>query len=269
MTQKIIKEFLFLTFCIAFLVSGILIVSGEFGFRVHSYVQTLPELLMNIPFSLYILSPAITAYIVLRKHHKITTIKQWLSIVFYAKNNIFPYIFVIVMLGIYFLIHIVTSGVSETAQPWLMFFLSLPGNLIIGGFEEAGWMSILQPEFDKRYGYVKSSFYVGLIWLAWHIPLFFIPGTNHGDGVIDFGMFAVQILAFRFFYGAIYKISGKSGVFMCILTHTMFNAASYTFGIPPTTWMGTFIANSVIIILSLIVVAIYNQKNGRKPMEEL
>lgn len=70
--------------------------------------------------------------------------------------------------------------------PIYMFFLSLPGNLIIGGLEEAGWMYILQPELDKKYGFVLSSVFVGIIWVLWHIPLFFIPGTNHGEGLINF-----------------------------------------------------------------------------------
>ena len=68
-------------------------------------------------------------------------------------------------------------------------FLSLPGNLIIGGLEEAGWMYVLQPRLDKKYGFFSASVLVGVIWIFWHIPLFFIPGTNHCDGVINFWMF--------------------------------------------------------------------------------
>ena len=31
-----------------------------------------------------------------------------------------------------------------------MLFLSLPGNLFIGGLEEAGWTYVLQPRLDKK-----------------------------------------------------------------------------------------------------------------------
>ncbi|MNI67360.1 CAAX amino terminal protease self- immunity [compost metagenome] len=147
--------------------------------------------------------------------------------------------------------------------PFYMFFLALPGNLFIGGLEEAGWMYILQPRLDKTYGFVLSSVSVASIWILWHIPLFFIPGTSHYEGLIDFWMFAVQLIAFRFLYGAIYKISGKGHVFMCVLCHTMFNAASPVFGILPMTWAGTIAANAVIVLVSIVTVVIYDKKSRR------
>lgn len=145
--------------------------------------------------------------------------------------------------------------------PFYTLFLSLPGNLIIGGLEEAGWMYILQPELSKKYGFILSSFFTGIILMAWHIPLFFIPGTNRSEGLINFWMFTAQLIAFRFFHGAIYKISGKGRVFMCILFHTMFNAASPIFGTMTMTWTGTIAANTVIVLVSIITIVIYDKSN--------
>ena len=259
--KKIIVQFTVLTFCIAYLVSGTLIVLGHFGYSVYNWVNSLQQFAMNIPFAIYILSPAIASYIVLKKNNKIAGFKEWLKTVFYAKNNIFLYLFVTAGLTLYFLIHIAVSGRTPMGLPFYTFFLSLPGGLIIGGLEESGWMYILQPSLDKRYGFVLSSVFVGTIWLLWHIPLFFIPGTNHGDGLINFWMFAVQLMAFRFFDGAIYKISGKGRVFMCVLFHTMFNAASPIFGTMTMTWVGTIAANAVIVLISIVTVGIYEKKN--------
>lgn len=260
--KKITVQFTMLTFCIAYLVSGALIVLGQFGYSVHNWVHSLQQFGMNIPFAIYILSPAIASYIVLKKNNKIVGFKEWLRTVFYAKNSISLYLFVASGLALYFLIHIAVSGRTEMVLPFYAFFLSLPGNLIIGGLEEAGWMYILQPELDKKYGFVSSSVFVGMIWILWHIPLFFIPGTNHGEGLINFWMFAVQLIAFRFFNGAIYKISGKGHVFMCVLFHTMFNAASPIFGTMTMTWIGTIAANAVIVLVSIVTVVIYDKKNS-------
>ncbi len=259
--KKIIVQFTILTFCIAYLVSGTLIVLGQFGYSVHNWVYSLQDFVMNIPFAIYILSPPIASYIVLKKNNKIADFKEWLKAVFYAKNNISLYLYVIGGLALYFLIHLAVSGRTELGLPFYTFFLSLPGNLIIGGLEESGWMYILQPELDKKYGFVLSSVFVGIIWTLWHIPLFFIPGTNHGEGLINFGMFAVQLMAFRFFNGAIYRISGKGRVFLCVLFHTMFNAASPIFGTMTTTWAGTIAANAVIVLLSIVTVVIHDKKS--------
>jgi len=266
--KKIIVQFTALTFCIAYIVSGTLIVLGNFGYTVYNWVNTLQQFAMNIPFGIYILSPAIASYIVLKKNKKIAGFKEWLQTVFYAKNNVLLYLFVVAGLALYFLIHIAVSGRTVMGLPFYTFFLSLPGGLIIGGLEESGWMYILQPGLNKKYGFVLSSVFVGIIWIFWHIPLFFIPGTNHGDGLINFWMFAVQLMAFRFFDGAIYKISGKGRVFMCVLFHTMFNAASPIFGTMTMTWAGTIAANAVIVLVSIVTVGIYDKKNRRNVLKK-
>lgn len=262
--RKTMVQFTALTFGIAYLVSAVLIVLGPFGYKVHNWVYTVQDFAMNIPFALYILSPAIASFIILKKHHKVANLKEWLTTVFYAKTNMFPYLFVIAGLSLYFGIHLAISGRLELALPFYAFFLSLPGNLIIGGLEEAGWMYILQPGLNKKYGYVVSCLIAGFIWSLWHIPLFFIPGTNHGEGLINFWMFVVQLMAFRFFNGAIYRISGKGCVFMCVLFHTMFNAASPLFGTMTMTWTGTIAANAAMVLVSIGTVALYDRKAGGK-----
>jgi len=138
-------------------VSGTLIVLGHFGYRVYNWVDSLQQFGMNIPFSIYILSPAIASYIVLKKNNKIANFKEWLKTVFYAKNNIALYLFVVAGLALYFLIHLAVLGHTVMGLPFYTFFLSLPGGLIIGGLEESGWMYILQPALDKKYGFVRSS----------------------------------------------------------------------------------------------------------------
>ena len=261
--KKVVVQFTVVTFIIAYLVSGVLIALGQFGYTVYSWVNSLPQFLMNIPFAVYILSPAIASYIVLKKNNRIENFKEWLKTVFYIKNKIFAYLFVAAGLILYFLIHIVVTDNAKMVLPLYMFFLSLPGNFFIGGLEETGWMYILQPALERKYGFVLSSVFFGAIWILWHVPLFFIPGTNHEAGLINFWMFSVQLIAFRFFYGAIYKISGKGYVFMCVLFHMMFNAVSPLFGNITMTWRGTIASNAAIILFSLLTVELYEKINRK------
>lgn len=258
--RKISLQFTVLTFCIAYLVSGVLIVLGRFGYSVYNWVDSFWKFMMNVPFSIYILSPAIASYIVLKKNNRVAGFREWLRRVFYFKNNIFVYLYVIAGLALYFGVHIAVSGRAEVVLPYYTFLLSLPGGILIGGLEEAGWMYVLQPELDKKYGFVLASVFVGVIWVFWHIPLFFIPGTNHCEGLINFWMFQVQVMSFSFFRGAVYKISGKGCVFVFLLFHAMFNAAFPIFSTMTMTWAGTITANAAMILLSIGTVMIYDKK---------
>lgn len=204
--KKIVLQFIALTFVIAYATSGILIVLGHFGYRVYGLVHSFRQFAANIPFAIYILSPAIASYIILKNNKKISGVQEWLKTVFCIKSKSFVYFAIFAVLVLYFGINIAVSGHVGMALPFYMFFLSLPGNLFIGGLEEAGWTYVLQPRMDQKYGFLLSSVLVGIIWIFWHVPLFFIPGTAHCEGTIDFWMFNVQVISLSFFRGAIYRI---------------------------------------------------------------
>lgn len=122
MNKRVIVRFTALTFCIAYLVAGSLIVLGNVGYRVYGWVNTLPQFCMNIPFAIYILSPAIASYIVLKKNNKTINLWKWLKTVFYVKNNVYPYAFVAAGLVLYFSIHAFSLGRVEIVLPFYAFF---------------------------------------------------------------------------------------------------------------------------------------------------
>ena len=263
--KKVILQFTVLTFCIAYGVSGVLIVLGQFGYQVYNVVHSLRQFAMNLPFALYILSPAIVSYVVLKQNHQAAGFREWLKPVFFVKNRPSVYLLIAAGLVLYFGAHMIGSGRMEMEAPISMFFLSLPGNFFIGGLEEAGWTYVLQPRLDKRYGFLASSALVGILWIFWHLPLFLIPGTNHCEGVIDFWMFNLQVLSLSFFRGAVCRIAGQGRVFAYVLFHTMFNAASSLFG--SMTWAGTVAANTAMILFSIIIVAGYGRIKDRNEKE--
>lgn len=90
--KKIVIQFVALTFCIAYSVSGALIFFCQYGYKVYNWVNSPQEFLMNIPFSVYIMSPAIASFVVLRKNNKIANLKEWIKRVFCIRNNGYPYL---------------------------------------------------------------------------------------------------------------------------------------------------------------------------------
>ena len=77
---------------------------------------------------------------------------------------------------------------------------------------------------------------------------------------IAYGVSGVLIILGQFGYS---KIAGKGYVFIYILFHTMFNATSSLLGNTMRTWTGTIVANTVIIIFSLVIVIVYRKSKNR------
>ena len=92
--KKIAIQFTVVTFIIAYATAGALIFLGQFGYRVYNFTNTFGQFASNIPFAIYILSPGIASYFVLKKNKRITSFRGWLKNVFYVKGNIYPYLFV-------------------------------------------------------------------------------------------------------------------------------------------------------------------------------
>lgn len=44
--------------------------------------------------------------------------------------------------------------------------------------EELGWRGFLLPRMSARFGLPLASIFVGVIWGAWHLPFFFMAGTD-------------------------------------------------------------------------------------------
>jgi len=263
MNTKIVVHFICLTFLIMLIAAAVEFIvaqtlgemlvmeeAGGFSFGNHAIFGIIVAIIGA-------LSPAFASYMVLKKNGEVANVREWLKNIFYFKGKMFPYIFAAFAVVLYMSVHAIFSGV-EGVMPLYMLFILMPFALLAGGMEEAGWSYVLQPELNKKYGFVVSSVITGLITWAWHLPLFWIPGTSHYE-VWHIGMYILCNIGFRFMYGAILRISGKAGIFISVLKHTLFNAFMMVFIILPTNWTATIIAFALMIIVSSITVLIYNK----------
>jgi uncharacterized protein len=59
--------------------------------------------------------------------------------------------------------------------------LGLLGFLLVFGPlpEEIGWRGYAQDQLRNRHGMLAASLLIGVVWWAWHLPLFFIEGSYH------------------------------------------------------------------------------------------
>jgi len=124
-----------------------------------------------------------------------------------------------------------------------------------GGLEEAGWRSVLQPELEKKCGFVITALVFSIIWFAWHLPLYFIPEMS--EGRIDIGFFLFVCIMTSFLFGAIRRITGS--IFLAILAHMLSNTLAVD-GIFLNTWTGIIISTIVFAAGSIMAVYIHDRK---------
>jgi membrane protease YdiL (CAAX protease family) len=67
--------------------------------------------------------------------------------------------------------------------------------LMVGFFEELGWTGFAVPELRKRYGLLATGLIMGLLWGAWHFPLFWAGARSSGELP---SVFLLLVLLFSF-----------------------------------------------------------------------
>ncbi len=89
-----------------------------------------------------------------------------------------------------------------------------------GGNEELGWRGIMQPIIQEKFSFPIATLIIGVVWAAWHIPLWFIEGNSHQG--MSFLLFSVLAILLSYWLAAIYN-STKS-VFFCMIMHGITNS---------------------------------------------
>lgn len=86
--------------------------------------------------------------------------------------------------------------------------------------EEVGWRGYLLPRVSALAGLGPASLIVGVIWAAWHLPLFYAAGadTYHQS----FPLFILQVMAYSVALAWLYWRTGGS-LLLTMLMHAAFN----------------------------------------------
>ena len=214
MSGKITK-YLVSTFVCSWLTWGLVALGGELGISWLQFGSPIGMIL-------YVfggISPAICEIIIQKNDCSREEFKSFLGSIVNPRYSFWLYLYAIggaiVIMGIPMLF-----GYSTIKQPFYMGFILILPMVIGGGLEEIGWRGLLQPELEKKISHFTATFAVGVIWSLWHIPLWFIDGTNQQN--INFVWFCMNALTLSFFIGSVRYITGS--IFLSILAHATINA---------------------------------------------
>lgn len=100
---------------------------------------------------------------------------------------------------------------------------------LYGGNEEWGWRGTMQPILEQALPSPIATLIVGIVWISWHIPLWFIPGNSHQS--MSFLYFSITGLALSYWLSALYNLTGA--VLLCMILHGWTNTLLGVVNITP------------------------------------
>ncbi len=110
----------------------------------------------------------------------------------------------------------------EVAGPssLLLVPVALVGGVVFGGLEEIGWRGHLQPLLQVRLSGLAAALVVGVVWSAWHAPLFLLSGTTQATSSPVW--FTLGGLALAVLFAWVWNISGGN-LLLLVLLHGALN----------------------------------------------
>lgn len=108
--------------------------------------------------------------------------------------------------------------------------------LFLGGafFEEPGWRGFAMPRLQQRFGALRGTLLLGILWTFWHLPMFFVPGFNGaGTGAVGISVAVAEFLigttAMAVIFTWVFN-NTRGSLLLAILLHASLDTAAPSFG---------------------------------------
>lgn len=211
-------------------------------------------------------SPMIATYIILKRHKKINSVKDFCRLIFHTPNITKTILITVTFCAAVLCVAIIYG--TPTGSPWYLLAVALPIMIIGGGVEEVGWRGFLQPALEKKFSFPVATIIVSIVWYVWHLPLWFHPTSNHySDSLIGF---AITIFIWAFVGAAIYKAT--KSVFACVMYHAFVNAIGAVYdwnalfdSFPNKSGMYLYYC---IVLIAAIAIWVFADQKSKKKLEQ-
>jgi uncharacterized protein len=112
--------------------------------------------------------------------------------------------------------------------------------------EELGWRGFLLPRLLDRMSPLAAAMIVGAIWMAWHLPAFFLSGVPQSN--MSLPIFMIGGMAFNVFITWLFLNARHSILIAGIIPHAIANAWGDAMG--PMTWInaGVLVVGAALLV---------------------
>ena len=119
--------------------------------------------------------------------------------------------------------------------------------------EEFGWRGYALPRLQARWNALVSSIVLGVIWAAWHLPLWFVAGSSQQGS--SFWLFLANLVLLSVLYTWLFN-NAKGSILVAVVFHAMLNTVSQMFPEPTANLFYWVLLGLTVVI----VVAVYGPR---------
>lgn len=173
--------------------------------------------------------PSLAAVVVVTKAGGRAGLRAWMSRCLQWRIGwgwlAFALLFPLVVMFVAARLHVALGGEVANAPAsghLLMTAANFFAVALLGGplGEEFGWRGYALPKLQERMGQRTASLGLGVMWAAWHLPLFFIDGTSQAH--IPLTLFLLSVVAMSVLFAWLVQHTAGS-VVAALVFHTAIN----------------------------------------------
>lgn len=148
------------------------------------------------------------------------------------------------------------------SQPLLVLGWLLNNFTRSGGLsEEFGWRGYALPLFQAKWNALVSSILLGVVWAAWHIPLWFLAGSSQQGS--SFWLFLANLVLMSILYTWLFN-NARGSILVAVIFHAISNTITQMFP-EPTSNLFYWIVLGLTVIFVLVIYG--PRKLVRKPQK--
>lgn len=175
-------------------------------------------------FYLAVYAPAIAALTLVLRQKGQSGARRFLSRLLLWRTSAAWYAFLLIGIPLLFYAGALWKGLSPSELVPVSavgaYLLALALHAIKGPVEEIGWRGFMLPVLQRRMSPLWAGLVIGVIWGVWHLPAFFLSGTEHSAW--SFTDFFLGTIALSLIATALFNAS-KGSILLPALFHLQVN----------------------------------------------
>jgi membrane protease YdiL (CAAX protease family) len=156
-----------------------------------------------------------------------------------------------------------SSPLTSPFDLLMYFLLILPLSAL---WEETGWRGFLLPSLMEGMSRLRAALLIGVIWGAWHLPIFLAAHATFGAGMAEFGVMFFGCITMSIILTWLY-LESRGSLLICVLFHNAVNAGGYYFfiGIPGSSLLPLSVLTALLGAVAAVLVPKLRSERGSMP----